>query len=246
VVKSHLSQARSKRWVESTLTKDPEKLIFVVWWYQLFLRQDAPPGIGEHCQVCNQLVKALMLPIRHSVLSWMSLANILLVLTCYLPVVKGFGHKHHPNHHHLHHRRASDKALLHNATTSGNGKGSSIDATLAAKMIAQAHEAMAVANRLRLENIQYNRYEFLNSTSAQRSSTPAPPLDYTAVTSNRTVYRRNNHANSSYTNSTNFRFDLIWFNPKAIDGFAIWAILRADLSYELRVAYVSIWASSLI
>jgi hypothetical protein len=149
-----------------------------------------------------------MLPIRHSVLSWMSLAGILLVLTCYLPVVKGFGHKHHPNHHHLHHRRASDKALLHNATTSGNGKGSSIDATLAAKMIAQAHEAMAVANRLRLENIQYNRYEFLNSTSAQRSSTPAPPLDYTAVTSNRTVYQRNNHANSSYTNSTSYSYTI--------------------------------------
>jgi hypothetical protein len=140
---------------------------------------------------------------------WVSLLSILLLLTCCLPVVHGSGHKHHPNHHHLHRahqERAGAVAVLQNATKPDNR--SSIDAAAAASIIAQAHEAMTVANKLRLENVQYNRYEFLNSTSVKTGSMLAPPLDYTASTSNQTIYRRGDNTSTTYTNSSSYSYSI--------------------------------------
>lgn len=64
---------------------------------------------------------------------------------------------------------------------------------------------MAVANKLRLENVQYNTYKFLNSTTINQMTHPAPPLDYNH---NTTLQKRNTANATVSSNSTSFSYTI--------------------------------------
>lgn len=71
---------------------------------------------------------------------------------------------------HIHHHRAANNATLHSNI-------SNINTNEAKTMIACAQEALAIANKRRIDNIQLNIYAFQNRTTIE-SYVAAPPLAY--------------------------------------------------------------------
>jgi hypothetical protein len=115
-------------------------------------------------------------------------------------------HHHHHDHQHLHKARGAQH-LQQNATAHGNA--SSVGYDTASAMILRAHSAMAIANKLRLDNVQYNSFSFTNSSTRQKATTLAPPLDYNNTNVlNGTLIRRDNINATHHGNTTSFSYTI--------------------------------------
>ncbi|GIJ91455.1 hypothetical protein Asppvi_010421 [Aspergillus pseudoviridinutans] len=88
------------------------------------------------------------------------------------------GSHYHHGHHHLHARGSPP------ASSEGPKPSVSVSDSVevARQTVEQALEALSVINKLRLEHVHFNKYEFAHTESTSR--TPAPPLDVTAPSVN--------------------------------------------------------------
>ncbi|KAJ5552813.1 pectin lyase-like protein [Penicillium frequentans] len=109
----------------------------------------------------------------------------LFLLLGWLPIIQASQHGHH-SHDHLHKR--------HNNTASYDSNYS------AKEVVEEALKALRIANKLRVDNSQFNKWEFQNSESDNRGSSAVPLSDYLDSMKNTSLARL---VKRSVTNNSN-------------------------------------------
>ncbi|GAT20988.1 hypothetical protein RIB2604_00900080 [Aspergillus luchuensis] len=104
----------------------------------------------------------------------------------WLPGISASQHGHH-THHHLYRR--------HNGTESAESDGS------AKHVVEEALKALRIANKLRVENSQFNKWEFQDSTSQDKGLTDVPLSDYSDSTKNVSLAQLNRRSSTNDSSS---------------------------------------------
>jgi hypothetical protein len=147
------------------------------------------------------------------------LASILLLVAllgiCGIPLVEASGRDllnvgHQPHYSSHDHERLRQRSVSNGSSAPAATPTNTQSLDDAKDTINRALKALAVANKLRLDNPQFNRYEFRNATAIAQSYKPAPPLNYgqdgnssnAGPQSKRYAYRRTT-ANSSTESAPN-------------------------------------------
>ncbi|OGM39526.1 hypothetical protein ABOM_012090 [Aspergillus bombycis] len=117
------------------------------------------------------------------------LFSLLLFLIVQASIALALSHGHHVHEHlHRHYQRAassgvpspvSSASLPHSSTSIGHSSNhTSFGTSDAALKVSRALKALAVVNKFRYENINYNKYEFTDPKKTTGKRVTAPPLDY--------------------------------------------------------------------
>jgi hypothetical protein len=135
------------------------------------------------------------------------LFSVLFILTLaatLAPLVEASSHGklHHGQHH-------QSRDTLDRGDVSGRSVGPEVEQSSspsiddAKDIIKRAMKALAIANKLRLDNPQFNKYEFQNASEIAQKYVAAPPLDYGQGNSASNISSRSNgHVSSHSANST--------------------------------------------
>lgn len=113
-----------------------------------------------------------------------------------LHLVEAYKNSH--SHQHIHHDEPGSNKIYSNYNRSST---STANLTSAEILVSQGLAAVAIANKLRYENAQFNTNEFRNTSSILEGRKSAPPLNYTG-TDQHTDSQRRSQITSSGNSST--------------------------------------------